>query len=238
MAKDPLALRRAGLISFAIGILLGILLILACAWPDMEAQFYGFVKYTNEPLKSLRCPVLMTTKDRLPVTIRLNNPNDKVITRVVQAQFSTRLTVDTVQEKVELQPGETKTLSWEVGEENVDLKRFIFARVFTYPATSLPMTDSSCGTMVLRLPFKGGLVIFYGAVLLAAIGMGAGFWLWLRHSDLSEPAVVTQSWQMRFIAVVIAVGVLVSYIGIWILAVLALTLALVSFSVFLMPRKN
>jgi hypothetical protein len=236
MQRKP-TLRSVGFISFSIAIFLAILLILARAWPEMEATMYGFIKFDYPALPSLSCPVLMTSLDREPVTIRLHNPLDTTLTWYVKTQFSTELIIVSADERVELQPGETRTLSWEVGKENIDLNNFIFADVFTSPAAALKMTESTCGTLVLKLPIKGGPVIFYAILFLTALGACLGLWLWLRHCDMGDPAVVSQSWGMRFIALVIAVGVLASLLSWWFLAILTLALTLLVLIGFLLPRK-
>jgi len=232
------SLRFVGSLFFWIAILLGILLTLASAWPDMEATVYGFVKYTNVPLPSFSCPVLMTSLDRAPVSIRLHNPTDKPLTQPVRAQFSSMISVVTVDEKVKLQPGETRKLSWEVGEENVDLNNFIFARVLTFPSSSVKMSESTCGTLVLNLPFKGGPVIYYASLFLTVAGAGFGLLLFKRHSDFSEPSDVSAWSRMRFIAIFVAVGLLVSFLGWWPLAILVLAVSVVALTVFLMARKD
>jgi len=237
MVQQKPILRKLGLIFFSIAILLGILLNLVTAWPDMEARLYGFVKYTTNSLSSLSCPVLMTTLDREPVTIRLHNSLDKPIIWPVRAEFSAPLEIITVDEKVELQPGETKTISWVVGKENIDLSMFIFARVFAFPASSKAMAESTCGTFILPLPIKGGPFIFYLSLFLTALGIGVGLWLWQRHSDMSDSAVFAQLSRMRFITLVIAVGIIASILSWWPLAILTLALTLVTLSVFLIPRK-
>lgn len=238
MKKHSLVLERVGFIIFTFAIVLGILLVLASAWPDMEAMVYGFERFTEDPLKGLACPVLMTTRDRETVTVRLHNPDDKVMNRQLEAQISSRLTLVFDEQWVELQPDETKTIAWEIGEENIDLKRFIFVSVRAFPSQSLPLVESTCGVLVLDLPFAGGVVLFYVALGLTVLGIGFGLWLWTRHTDLSEPAAVSQSRFMRFLVGVIVVGVAGSLLGYWIIGLLSLVVMLLTWSVFLYPRKS
>jgi hypothetical protein len=199
---------------------------------------YGFERFTEDPLKGLSCPVLMTTQDRAQVTLRLHNPNEKAINRKVEVQISSRLTWISDEQWVEVQPDETKTVAWEIGEEHIDLKRFIFASVRAYPSPSLPLVESTCGVLVLDLPFAGGVVLFYVALGLTALGIAFGLWLWTRHADLSEPAVVSQSRFMRFLAGVIIVGVVGSLLGWWIIGLLSLVVMLLTWTVFLYPRRT
>jgi hypothetical protein len=235
--QNPI-LRRVGIISFSIAIFLGILVILVRAVPDMESTMYGFIKYGYPRLSTLSCPVLMTTVDRLPITMRFHNSLDKPLGIYVNAQLSTFVMIVNSEERVYLQPGETRSFSWEVGKENIDLHNFIFARVFTSAATASGMREATCGTLVLNLPFNGGPVIFYASLVLAALAGGVGLWLWPRNSDMSDSAVVSQGWWMRFVAFVIAVGVVAVILNWWFLGILTLVLTMLSLSVFLIPRKS
>jgi hypothetical protein len=228
-------LRRLGFISFSIATLLGILIILVRAWPNFESSMYGFIKYGYPGIPSLSCPVLMTTNDRQPVTIRIHNSLNKPYKLHVNAQFSAPVIVNIVIDNVELQPGETKTFSWEVGKENIDLHNFIFAYVYT--SLSSEMRESTCGTMVLNLPFKGGPLIFYASLVFIVLAGGFGLWLWLRNSDVSDPAVSSQGWWMRLLALVILVGVVAGFLNWWFLGILTLFLTILTLSVFLIPRK-
>ena len=238
MKNKSLVLQRVSFIIFTLAVLLGICLTLASAWPDMEAFFYGFDDFTNEKLTTLSCPVLMTAQDRKQITIKLHNPNDEAIVRKVEADFSSRLAILNYPAILEFQPGETKIVAWDIGEENIDLNHFILVSVRAYPSRNVELVESTCGIIVLNLPFKGGPVIFYVAMALAALGRGGGLWLWTRHSDLSEPGVVSQSRFMRFVTGVVIVGVVGSYLENWPVGLLSLVAMLLTWSVFLYPRRN
>jgi hypothetical protein len=197
---------------------------------------YGFLKYGHPKLNSLSCPVLMTKADRLPVTIRMHNPLNTPLKLYINAQFSS-IEIISLEDQVELQPQETKTFSWEVGKENIDLHYFIFTHIFTSAAATLGMRESTCGTLILNLPFKGGPLIFYTCLILGILAGGFGLWLWPHHSDWSDPEVGSQWGWMRFIALVVAVGAVGSLFSLWFIGILALMLILFSFAVFLIPRK-
>lgn len=201
-------------------------------------MLYGFIKYNYPPIPSLSCPLLMTRADREPVTIRLNNPLDKPVTWTIRYQFSTNLLMETQNERVELQPGETRILSRVVGEENIDLNNYIFARIFTSSSSSLKMRESTCGTLVLNLPFKGGPVIYYTSLIFTIICAAVGLLLWFRYRDKSDPVVASQSTWMLFTTVIIAVGLIASYFDWWFLGILILALAFLSLGVFIISRKS
>jgi len=227
------ALHLVGAILFSIAVLLGILVTAARAWPDLEASLYGFTKHGYPRLHSLHCPVLMTSLDRLPVTIRLTNPLDRDLTWFVRTQLSTSVEITSTEQTLVLKPGENRVLSWEVDTSNIDLHSFIFAYVFASPFAGLRMGEGTCGTYVMKLPIQGGPIIYYSSLVVSVLAAVIGFWLWLRHADLSEPAAVSQSWWLRFLAVVIAVGVVTSILGWWLIAILVLVLTFLTLIVYL-----
>jgi len=255
MKKPSHTLQSAGFIIFVIGFLLGILLIIASAWPDLEARMYEFSRYPDEKHTPLSCPPLMTTLDSEQVKARLHNPLEKTVTLYVKAQLSSSLLIDTlyvadpegniveitqgyVKETIELQPGETHTLIWDVDAANVDMNNFIFAFVQILPTSTLPLKGATCGTLVLDLPFRGGPFLFYAAVVLAAVGIGVGAWLWFRNIDWSDPRMVHNSWFMRFIILDIVVGVIGSILGWWAVGLVSLVVLALTWSVYLYPRRS
>ncbi|MGE5123183.1 MAG: hypothetical protein ACM3H7_01590 [Acidobacteriaceae bacterium] len=233
MRKKKPALHIVGSILIIIAIVLGILVTIVRAVPDLESQLYGFIRYGYPRLTTLRCPMLMTSLDRLPVTIRLKNPLDKNLTWYVNTQLSTPLVMTTDKQTLELSPGETRILTYEVDKNNIDLQIFIFAHVFS-SAGSLGMREATCGTFTLPLSFTGGPYIYYSALGAFVLFTVAGLWLWLRHADMSEPSVVSRSWWLRFLIPVLALAIVTSIFGWWLLAFLLLILTMLTLIVGLL----
>jgi hypothetical protein len=237
LAQRNPTLRRTGLIFFSFAIVLGIMIILMRAVPDLEASMYGFIQYNYPRLSSLTCPMLMTTFDTAPVTVKLTNPLDRTLSWYVDAQFSPNIVLSDTSQRFDLQPGESKVLSWEVDQKNIDLGNFIFARAFATSSSTLPMREATCGTFVLDLPFKDGPVIFYAILLLCMVGVPLGLVLWSRHASKTDPGAGSQTWWMRFIILVVAIGIIAALFNVWFLALLMVFLSLLSTAVFLIPRK-
>ena len=235
--KNP-TLRQLGFISFLAAIVLGILLIAARAWPDMESTFYGFVKYDYPAIPSLKCPVLMTSLDQQAVTIRLHNQLERDLKWYINTQLSTSVVMSTSEQTVQLAPGETRTISWEVDKDNIDLSDFIFANVFISPAAAMKMQSSTCGTLVLNLPLSGGPVIFYSAVAIYGVILALGLWVWSRHSEMSNPGTISMAWWMRFVGLIITIGIVEGILDWWFLGILSLVLTMLSLGVFLFPHKD
>jgi len=231
------ALQSLGFLSFSIALFLGMLLTLARVWPDSEATMYGFVKYGHPRITSFKCPPLMTSSDHDSVTLKLQNNLDKPITWYVNAQITSDVLINSFNDTLQLQPGESRLLSWQIDSTNITLGNFILAHIFTSAAMANGMREATCGTFVLKLPFTGGTTVYYTASGLTAVGLGLGLWLWRRHTRLSESHLVSQFNWMRFVAVLTAVSIVVSYEGLWFPALLCLLLILLATSVFLIPRK-
>jgi hypothetical protein len=234
--RNP-TLRRVGLIIFFIAVLIGLVLTLLRAIPDLEATMYGFIKFGYPRLLSLSCPVLMTAQDREQVTIRIRNTLDRDLSYFVQAQLSAPYLMVTDEEHLDLQPGESRKLAWEVGRENIDLGFFIFARVYTSASTANGFHEATCGTTVLNLPFKGGPTLYFALFILSIVGIGVGMWLWMSNRDFTIPGTSTRSGWMTFIAVAIMVGLVTSLLNFWFGALIVVFLVIFAASVYLIPHK-
>ncbi len=233
MVHKSKALHTFGAFLFALGILLGVLITITRAVPDMEAWLYGFTKDGYPRLSSLHCPMLMTSQDRLPVTVRLTNPSDHDLTWFVSAQFSNPVLISTDEQRLTLTPRVNRVISWEVDQKNIDLNSFIFAYVFASPSAVLRMTEGTCGTFVLKIPMQGGPTIYYAtlgaSVLLALVGLG----LWLRHAEMSEAKVVSQAEWMGFLTIIVAIAVVTSVLSLWFFAVIFLVITMLTLVVYL-----
>jgi len=235
--RNP-TLRRVGLIIFFIAILFGVILTLVRAVPDLEANLYGFIKYGYPRLYSLSCPVLMTTRDRGSVTIRLKNTLERNLSYYVQTQLSTPSLMDTHEQRLDLSPGESRKISWDVTEVNIDLGNFILAHAFTSAATARGMRESTCGTLVLNLPFQGAAMVYYFLFFLTVIGIAVGLWVWIRYRDLSNPADRVRYGWMFFIAAVVLAGMITSYFNFWFAAILMIFLTLLTSTAYLISQKE
>jgi hypothetical protein len=238
MIERNSALRHLGLFLFLGAIILGVLLSLVRAIPDLEATMYGFTKYGYPHISSLSCPLLMTTADREAVTVKLQNKLEKPLAWYFVAEFSSHVMINSVNGNVELQPGETRLLSWEVNQGNISMGNFILARVFTSAATAHGMNEGFCGTYVIDLPITGGPTIYYLAIAITVLCLGVGLWLWRRYTLLSESTLVSQFTWMRFAALLVILGVAAGYFNSWFLTIACVFLTVLTTVVFMVYRKN
>lgn len=231
----------ADIISYAIGVSLGLFLLVAAAWADMESTFYGFNRLASAGLGGFSCPVLMTRNESSAISLRVSNSTDRAISPAIRTEISTPLAPQEFLENFQLAPGESSRLEWPVGPQNIDIGRFIFAKVLLYSAHPLPSQEATCGIFIIDLP-GSGKVILPILVGLSLLGMGWGLRGMYRSSGSNE-------WARRhvglltFMAMMVVLGLVVSFMGSWvpsllILAVVLLLIVIMFGSLFMSEREK
>lgn len=208
------------LLSYVIGMVAGVFLVFVATWADMESAFYGFPRLADAGLRGLACPVLMTRDDTATISLRLSNPTDDKLSPTVKTMISTPLVPEESLETIELAPGESKRLEWRVGSDNVDLGRFVFAKVLMYSAYPLPSRETSCGIFILDMP-GSGRVLLPLLVAVSLLGMGWGLYGMNRFSA-GNAWIEKNLRAMVFVAVMLLLGLVISFMGGWIPSILVL----------------
>lgn len=209
---------------FFIGTVSALTLILLATWADLEAAYYGFSRRASARLGGLSCPVLMTMSDRDVISLRLKNTTDGKLSPIVKVDLSSPVTTFEITENVELAAGEQAKLEWQVGPENQDLNRFIFANVLVYSSYPLPDREMTCGIFVLNLP-GSGVVYTWLLIGLSLLGMAGGLY-GLYQAQGPEQSGVNIARQLRFLFIVILLGLLTVFMGWWIQGILILVVAI------------
>jgi hypothetical protein len=217
-------LRNLGALTFAIGVLLSTLLTAALTWAPLEAELYGFPRYTTERFDGLSCPRLMTRSERGVIRASVRNPSQEIISPIVSIRISGPVAPIEEQAQVRIQPGETRMLEWPISSENIDLERFIFAKVNRSPSYPLPGADAMCGTLVLDWPWLNGLQILSVWLALCLVCIPAGMWMWSAGTQEQGkmPGV------MKALAALALGGLFVSLQGIWLLGILFITVTILA----------
>lgn len=225
--------------SYIVGVIVGLYLIVIAGWADMESAFYGFSRLAEAGLRGFNCPVLMTSGEEGVISLTVSNSTDNRISPSIRTEISTSLSAEEFLENVELAPGEAKRLEWSVGPRNVDLGGFIFAKALFFSAYPLPNRETTCGVYVIDLPISGKVVL---PVLVAISLLGMGWGLYGMNKSFSE-------WMMKyfrglvFLAIVVVVGLVVSFVGGWVPSILLLAVSLLLIvillgTLFLSERKR
>lgn len=211
-------------LSYVVGVVLGLYLVVVSTWADFEAAFYGFSRLAEAGLRGFSCPVLIARDETSSISLRVSNTTDSMISPVIKTEISTSLVVQEFQEGLELAPGESKKLTWTVGPENIDLGNFIFAKALVFSAYPLPNREATCGVYVINLP-GSGRVILSVLVVLSLMGMGWGLY-GLNKTVRLNAWLENHIRAMLFLTLVIVVGMVVSFWGGWVPSILLLAVSL------------
>ena len=226
-----------GFLLFFAGVFLGTAFFGGLTWAQFEATFYGFPRLSTENFDGLTCPKLMTISDTGTLHATVKNETDRKIEPVLRVEISTPAMARSERIKLSMEPGESKTATWSVSSENIDLDFFIFAKVYRYPAYKTPLAEAGCGILVLDLPFISGQILF-GAWLGASILLTlSGLWL-LTEYRKTEVGRARISGAMTLLAVVVLIGLVLGIQGIWLLGILALMLVVLLTIVILYLAVN
>jgi hypothetical protein len=166
----------------------------------------------------------MTRDEVNTITLKVTNPTDRKLSPAIRMEISSPAMAFLYSDYVELQAGESTVKEWEIGPENVDLKRFIFAKVLVYASYPVPDRENTCGVFIVDLPGRGA-VIAWAMVLFSLLGMGAGLYGLSQVKD-EERSGADLARQLSFLAVVVILGLITVYMGMWIQGILVLVIAL------------
>lgn len=217
--------RLLGFLSYGIGVTVGFVLILIATWADMESSTYGFARLADAGLRGLHCPVLMTRDENSTISLDVSNRTDNQLSPSIKTLISTRLIPEEFLENIQLTPGQSKRLEWSVDAENIDLGSFIFAKVLFFSAYPLPSREATCGIFVVDLPGTGKVIV---PVLVALSLISTGWGLF----HLNKLQVSSNRWlkkhmsSLTFLAIMIVLGLVLSFVGGWILSLLVLIVTL------------
>jgi hypothetical protein len=211
-------------LSYTVGLIVGLFLLVIAAWADMESSFYGFSRLAEAGLRGFSCPVLMTRGETASISLTISNTTDNPISPAARVEISTPLLTQEYHENLKLAPGESKRLEWSVGPENIDLKRFIFAKALVFSAFPRPNQEATCGIFIVDLP-GSGKVILPALIALSLLGMGFGVYGMIKSGASNESAEKYVR-PLVFLSMVIILGFAASYMGSWVPSVLLLAVAL------------
>ena len=210
------------LLLFIIGILFAFTLSILSAWADYEASSYGFPNRASTLLTGLNCPILMTRNETQTVSIKIANRTKLELSPSARIDISTAHDPITYNEIFYIATGDSRLLQWTIGPENIDYGRFIFANVLIYSTYPLPDRENTCGVFVLPIDGNGQLIFIFATIIsILCIGSGAYF---LQRSTLSSkhkrPAL--------FLTPAIFLTMIVSFMGLWIQAILLIAITVLA----------
>jgi hypothetical protein len=245
MQFTPQIKTRLGIILYAIGIVLGLLLALFLTWADFEASSFElptqnkmlFGRAPDGEVENFSCPLAITRNEVAAVSAKISNPSDrevKTILRMLQTGGSE--IANLYESPLTFEPAQTLEFSWPVQASDAAWGRFVMARAFMLPSSPLPSMASYCGILVIDFPFLTGNQVVGFLFLLALIFTAAGWKLW-DGNNTTQTVLVHEKNSRLMVAYagLVILGVLLAVFSGWLMAALTfllnflLTLVLVTY---------
>lgn len=209
-----------------VGISLFILIGGLSIWSDLEASLFNSAMRPSEPLSSLSCPSIISSEEIGVVTANFTNTSDRLINPKIQTFVSDGFVI-LMQEKVdrlEIEPGETKSVEVEVSSENAVYNRIILVRMHQFSYGPLPYRNASCGIYVINIPFLTGSQFIMTSLIFGSLFSGVGLFLW---GLSSRPIVWDKLTRFHELIALILLAIFISLTGLsslWLLGVLLFVL--------------
>ncbi len=215
---------RFGIILFAFGVLLGMTLTAVTVWADLEASFFDadLASRGGETLKTLRCPVLMTTSEIGVVRVDLENPVEKPIELRLRAHITEGFVtlMREVNATVPLDPGQEETVEFYLTEDDVTFHWLILVRVLQFRYYPLPSSQAACGVLVLDVPFLTGAQLLALSIAVTLLSLVGGIALWAAGNWPLNRRTLATTRTMGALTVSLLIGFTVGILGAWLVATL------------------
>ncbi len=228
MKNNNKFLQAIGTLIFALGVVLGLFLLIMMVWGDLEASLFSRGLEPDKSLTSLHCPVFISPQETGLITAKLRNPTDKDWDRFFRVNISEGFVTLTreIKGSLPIKAKSSQTVEWEVYPEDAAYDRIIFFRVYVNAKYPYPSIGSSCGILLLDWWGLTGKQIFI-LMVTGFLGLaGLGFIL-LKISTRTSDEI---SWyainSMVALAIIISIGLIISYFSFWVAGLLILAAAL------------
>lgn len=222
-------MRILSVVLFSVGLVLGMVFSAGALWADLEAFLFDPPISVDEPLKTLRCPVIITAQESGTVSATFTNPSDRAVLRLVRAHISRGFAslMREVENQFELEPGATHKVEWAVTADDAAWGHFILVRVHVLRNNPLPSRSGSCGVLVVNLPGLTGNQVVVLPFVVSLLTMVIGIGLWAARSKSSEGRIPDLTRPMSGLAAIVLAAMVASLLGWWVVGGLLFLLALI-----------
>ena len=232
MFKNPKRWHRTlGLYIFFAGVLLGMFFAALLTWANFEANLFDRpTDLKASRLASLRCPILLNKQETGTVTATFRNPTDHAARRTIDTNISHGFVILMREERtrIDLEPGEKRTLQWMISPEDAAWGRFILVHVETTRSGSLPARSGSCGVLVANLPLGTGTQITIFIVVTSLLLMVIGTVLWRRGTEAQRKDLRTVDYLALALGPFTLLALITSMLGIWLISLILLVLSVLT----------
>jgi hypothetical protein len=214
----------ASVVLFLAGAAISVTLLVIAIWADLEASVFDTSIKAEKTLRSMSCPMIMTTNEVGQVEASFTNHLERTIKPAVRVHISDGYVTYMREEnaKFELAPQETKRLTWTVMPEDAAFGQFILVKVYRFQFNQIPSYQATCGIYVVDFDGLTGGQITWAAVGLGFIGLAGGTASFsMIERPLKKKRKSTASAMIVF-SLVLLLGFVFSYLGFWLLSAIAL----------------
>lgn len=233
-------LQMMGTLIFTLGVLAGLFLLIMMVWGDLEASLFSRGLEADKSLTSLHCPVFISPQETGLVTARLRNPTEMDWERFVRVNISEGFVTLTreLTSSIPVKASNSQKVQWEVYPEDAAYDRIIFFRVYINAKYPYPSLGSSCGILLLDWWGLTGMQILVGTIL-AFLGLtGIGFLLLKVNTSRSDENAWHAINAMVALAVIVTLGLIISYLSVWVVGLLLLAAALLMAGIIIGRRLS
>lgn len=229
-----------GTLIFSTGTLIGFATLGIMIWGDLEASLLTSALDAEKSLTTLRCPIFLSPQESGQVTAKLQNPTDKNWERFTRAFISEGFVslMREIKLAVPIPAGGKETVAWDVYPQDAAYDRVIFFRVYVNAKYPYPSLGGSCGIVMLDLWGLSGTQILM-SVIAIFLGCGAlGITLWKISIKKSDHRTWNRINSMYALALIIAIGFVISFMGAWLVALLVWVAALLLVGIIIGRRMS
>lgn len=236
-SEEKKLLRAPGLILYLAGAVLAFTLLTLSVWGEVEASTFGAAQRSDERLRTLNCPVLITRDEIGVISAVFENPSEKDANPLVRSTITMGFVtlVDQQNQRVSIPAGGSQELTWEVTRENAAYNSLILARFYQLRNFGVPSRQEACGIVVLPISGLTGQQVFIGAFTASIVLMAVGLMLYTPKGVLTYDLQNARHQRLRavirsfiFLGAYFLVAVLVSLLGNWLLSIILMVFAIVS----------
>lgn len=219
-----------GWILLLAGSCLGLFLSIVLLWTDIEALLYGFAQYGKQATNSMHCPYFLTTGETGHIRVRIKNTTDQTVHPTLKLQASATQFFRTKTVSLIVAPGESQTIEWEVGSQDVVWRRFIFVKMYTFASYPMRDVEQTCGILVVDFPWLRGQHIYLIALALFITLSASGAFLLLSQKALSS-SLIHRRRSLIFLSGIAAADLTAASLGWWLPGILLTAIAVLMIGV-------
>ena len=223
-----LSVRKLGAILFWGGIAIGFFLGSLGVWASVEAVLFRSSISADTTLRTLSCPMVITSDEVGVVKVTVHNPLDRPLDVAIRAYISEGFVTLFREEhqRVVVEPGERQPVEWAVTADDMVWRRLILVKVYQFGGNTLPSRQGTCGIIVVGGPFSSGNLLVGTLFGMSTILMVAGGYLWVAgNKQLLDRKPDAQRITI-LLTFAVVLGMVSGVMGWWLLGVLVIMLTI------------